>query len=161
MKAPLTKNLTGKELLAAYVSLQDVTLPKINRHCDFIKACTNCMYCNNCDNCTDCINCINCANCTKVHDSKHCTNCVDCEDCSCCISCNDTYHSYDCSHCTTCVSCYHCHWCTYMEACDNCLLCTGLQNKTKSYYILNKEVTKEEYDLTLKTLTLCELEGDF
>ena len=59
-----------------------------------------------------------------------CTYCADCTNC------------FNCTNCADCTDCTYCNNCTN---CNNCLLCKKLHNKTRGYYLLNKEVSKEEF----------------
>ena len=52
-------------------------------------------------------------------------------------------------NCNYCDDCYHCYDC---DNCYDCLLCAGLINKHSGYWLLNKEVTKEEFEAALKII---------
>jgi len=52
-------------------------------------------------------------------------------------------------------NCHHCDNCDYCHNCDyskNCILCKGLSNKTNGYWLLNKEVSKEEFEQAKREL---------
>jgi len=59
---------------------------------------------------------------------------------------------YNCRHCTLCFDCNNCTLGYDLKGCSNCVMCVGLRNK--SYCILNKQYTKEEYGEKLKELQL-------
>jgi len=60
-----------------------------------------------------------------------------CYDCVNITSCYKTLYSVDCEGCNDVIFCKNC------VGCNNCIGCADLKNK--SYYILNKPYTKEEY----------------
>ena len=117
----------------------------------------------NCDNCDFCNNCADCKNCylsfssyesEDVHYGIRVYTSKDCLDC---------FHVYDgeyCSNCLSCRKCYNVHYSQLAEnssdsyflfdckSCNNCILCAGLRNQ--SYMVLNKQYTKDEYELYKK-----------
>ena len=42
--------------------------------------------------------------------------------------------------------------CKKIDNCDNCILCHGLRNKYRGYWVLNKEVYKEDFEAAKKEL---------
>ncbi|MBI4994883.1 hypothetical protein HZC21_04555 [Candidatus Peregrinibacteria bacterium] len=113
---------------------------------------------------------LNTENCTGdyIYSSKNTFGCFDvqrCEDCSYCAQVIDMKDCYDCNYMEECELCYEyiCHyqnqriffscWChlchdvmysSYCVSSNNLFGCIGL--KHKSYCILNKQYTKEEYE---------------
>ncbi|KKQ70652.1 MAG: hypothetical protein UT33_C0014G0021 [Candidatus Peregrinibacteria bacterium GW2011_GWC2_39_14] len=73
-----------------------------------------------------------CIDCMNVNDSQYCSNSLDIKKCygvhysGSSESCNDSYFVFDCKNCA------------------DCILCAQLRNK--KYCILNKELSKEEYE---------------
>ena len=65
----------------------------------------------------------------------------------------DFDYCFCCSGCIGCVNCNYCHHCHYCSDCNYCVLCVGLKGNTSGYWILNKEVTGEEYYSALRVLT--------
>ena len=61
-----------------------------------------------------------------------------------CGNCNWSEHCFDCENCFDIMYCENC------ISCDHCIGCVNLTNK--SYYILNKEYSKEEYEIKKKEL---------
>jgi len=116
--------------------------------------CENCDFTNNCAECKDCYlafssyesenvhygvrvyNSHNCLDAYHLYDSEYCSNCLSCRKCynvhfsQLAENCNDSYFLFDC------------------KACQNCILCAGLRQK--SYMILNKQYSKEEYEIYKK-----------
>ena len=64
--------------------------------------------------------------------SSFCYQCIDI------FSCNNVLFSQNCRNCTDSLYLFDC------RGCDKCLGCVGLRNK--KYFILNKQVNKEEFD---------------
>ena len=56
---------------------------------------------------------------------------------------------YDCHYCH---NCYCCHYCDNCYNCYGCLLCKNLADKKIGYWLLNKEVTKEEFEAAKKVM---------
>ena len=97
----------------------------INTACNGLADCTNCLksswltdcnYCSECANCTSCNYCLNCFDCVKSNNCKWCIN---------------VHYSVDCINL------------------QNAIGCTGMHlskdaDKYK-YYILNSEVSEEEF----------------
>ena len=72
-----------------------------------------------------------CLDCVMVNNSELCYECIDIEKC---YNCDFLYESTNCNNC---------FYSFQLENCSNCIWCSNLVNK--SYYILNKEVSKEEF----------------
>ncbi len=72
------------------------------------------------------------------------TGCDFCKSCIACMSCSF------CLFCTNCIECDFCIRCLSCIRCAYCILCKGLKNKPEGYWILNKQVSKEEYLEVLK-----------
>ena len=56
--------------------------------------------------------------------------------------------SDNCDYCNSCYNCNYCNDCYDCNDCKNCnntILCKNLENKKTGYWLLNKEVTKEEW----------------
>lgn len=123
--------MNRNELLEAYYKLTTKNKPESPKE--------NIM----CSGCEDCKNCIDCYFCVECEGCDSCKNCVDCKNC---IDCND------CKLCIECFSCYLCLMCEKCQECTCCILCDGLTDKKKGYWLLNKEVTKEEFDEARKVL---------
>ena len=69
----------------------------------------------------------NCFNSLNVKDSQHC------------------YNSLNCSDCDSCNECMFCEGCAYVECCLFCKFLKGEENKPKRFFILNKEVSKDDF----------------
>jgi len=86
----------------------------------------------------------NCGYGQTVLESKDCWDCLfikNCEQCFAsvdCTKCNLTHFSQKCSNCYGSAFLYDC------RNCQNCLFSFNLRNK--SYYVFNKQVTKEEFE---------------
>jgi len=92
--------------------------------------------------------CVEDEECDYGHIVWNSKNCVDnlyvfkCEFCYKCIdyiNCNKLFHSNECQSCAESIGLFDCRGCT------NCIECVGLRQK--SYSILNKQYTKEEYEI--------------
>ncbi len=115
--------MNRSQLLEAYDKLFIESNPnRENRECE---NCSECEYCDLCENCNSC---------------KECTACLRCNDCIMCISC------IDCILCTNCESCCTLLMCSGCKNCTNCILCRNIRDKENGYWLLNKEVTKEEFE---------------
>lgn len=85
-----------------------------------------------------------------------CNSCVDslwvinCELCYQCVDCQGCYNVRYAQECDGCVDCSFVHGC---RSCNNCILCVNLRGK--KYHVLNKPVSKEEYDKVM-----AEIHGD-
>lgn len=82
--------------------------------------------CDMCDSCQSCESCTKCTNCTG------CKNCLDCKDCSNCINCH---------------SCQKCH------ELSNAAFCVSLNRKHEGYWVLNKQVSEEDFNAILKLMS--------
>ena len=69
-----------------------------------------------------------------LYESIYCHGCYNCNFCMESVNCRDSWFLYDCHNC------------------DNCFLSANLRNK--SYYFLNRQLTKGEYEKKLKSLRL-------
>lgn len=83
---------------------------------------------------------------------RDCHNCKGCKDCHNCHYCQSCYNCYDCYDCKDCNNCYICHSCDSCNNCHMCILCIKLSEKIFGYWLLNKQVTKEEFESALKVL---------
>jgi len=86
----------------------------------------------------------------QTNSSKDCADCTlsyHCELCYECVYCVKLYHSFWSVNCNNCSDVYFCRDC---QGCRNCIGCAGLQNKT--FYIFNKQATKEQFEELIKTL---------
>lgn len=111
--------------------------------------CSNCEYSNmawGSKNCYLIFGCIDDEDCNYGHILWNCKDCADsiylfkCEQCYesiDCINCNKVFYSQDSEDCADSIGLFNCRGCT------NCIGCVNLYNK--SYYIFNKQVSKEEY----------------
>lgn len=61
-----------------------------------------------------------------------------------CIKCYETFYSEYCESMTSCWFCFEC------KGCSNCIACTQLQHK--NYHVLNREVSKEEFEKIKKEM---------
>ncbi|MDD2870791.1 MAG: hypothetical protein PHS49_02275 [Candidatus Gracilibacteria bacterium] len=91
----------------------------------------SCGYVEDCYYCTTVANSKRCLDCLKVSNSQICYECIDSKDCYNCFYVKD---SYNCSDLFLCEDC---------QGTKYCIGCKGLKNK--SYYILNRQVSKNEY----------------
>jgi hypothetical protein len=66
-------------------------------------------------------------------------------------SSND-YLCYRCKESTGCKNCKFCDACRNLVNCKRCLLCSDLKEKKEGYWLLNKEVSKEEFEEARKVL---------
>jgi hypothetical protein len=76
----------------------------------------------------------------KSNNLIDCLNCTASEFCYECVDSNSLYNCFYAINSTSCNNSYYlkdCHWCS------NCIWCVSLTNK--SYYVFNKEVSKDEY----------------
>ncbi|MFA5917614.1 MAG: hypothetical protein WC850_05275 [Candidatus Gracilibacteria bacterium] len=73
-------------------------------------------------------------------------NLIDCLNCTAsefCYECVDSNSLYNCFYTINSTSCNNSYYLKNCHGCSNCIGCVNLTNK--SYYIFNKEVSKEEY----------------
>jgi len=86
----------------------------------------------------------------RVTNSKNLVDCyalTECEHCYECFECtrlNNSFYSLYCHNWSDLFLCYDCQWC------QNCIWCSNLRNKT--YYVNNKPVTPEVFQIELKKL---------
>ncbi|MFA6586215.1 MAG: hypothetical protein WCS86_03600 [Candidatus Paceibacterota bacterium] len=114
----------------------------------------NCEYSNmvtKSKNCYLVFGCVNNENCDYGHIVWHSKDSIDnlyifksesCYECIDCLNCNKLLYSQECEGCVESIGLFDC------RGCLNCIGSVGLVNK--SYYIFNKQVTKEEYQNFLK-----------
>lgn len=77
-----------------------------------------------------------------------CKNCVDnlfLDKSQFCYQCIDLIKCYQCAFSQQCSNSSECYFCYDCNNCNNCIGCWNLRNK--EYYILNKKVSKEEFEL--------------
>ncbi len=83
-------------------------------------------------------NCLSAVDCSFVWNSEYVYECVD---------------SYDMYNCFYCMNSFWCKFSYFLDNCQNCEYCVWCTNLVgKKYYILNKEVTKEEYKNVISEL---------
>ncbi|OGD65960.1 hypothetical protein A3F08_00580 [Candidatus Berkelbacteria bacterium RIFCSPHIGHO2_12_FULL_36_9] len=73
-------------------------------------------------------------------DMLYCEHCEECYECIYCRNCNNTFFSQYCQNVRDSLICFEC------KSCENCIGCVQLQHK--KYHILNKEVSKDEFEKT-------------
>ena len=87
--------------------------------------------------------------------SRKCTSCSDitlCANCEGCVSCTDCVDGYMLNYCQHCQNCSECLFCRDCTGCQNCFGCLGLYQK--QYCMFNEQLTKEEYQKKLKSISL-------
>jgi hypothetical protein len=128
---------TKSELLKEFNELKAPEVKiDINSGCSYCSYCSDCSYCSSCSSCSSC---------------SYCSDCSDCSYCSYCSSC---------SRCSYCLSCSYCSSCSYCLRLENGILCKGLKFEygdenaynSNKYWILNKEVSKEEFENVKKEM---------
>jgi len=85
----------------------------------------NCLYVYDVNHAKDIMDCWTVNNSELVYESINCDKCYNCRYCNLCFDSNDCVFGYD------------------LKGCSSCAMCVGLRNK--SYCILNKQYTKEQY----------------
>lgn len=113
--------------------------------------CNYCGYCKNCymdiagENNEDCYYCLftkyskKCADCTFVYNSEYCYESISC------------YQSSKIVYCQYLEECHDCHFSFDLKNCSHCLWCNNLRNQ--QYCIFNKQVSKEERQETISSIT--------
>lgn len=81
----------------------------------------------------------------KIFDSNNVNKSFDCYQCVDIVNCNLCFYCIECYDSSSCFGCYDLIWC------NNCIWCYNLRNK--SYYINNKQYSKEEYMQIKSTYT--------
>ncbi len=76
--------------------------------------------------------------CMLVNDSTLAYECIDCE------------NLYNCVNLQDCINCNDCYFSYQLVGCKNCIACSNLSHK--EYHILNKPVSKKEYESLLAEL---------
>lgn len=120
-------------------------------------------YMTNCNNCTNVFcweeseNCMNCLRGLKTKDSIDLVGCWLTELCgnnSCCTN------AYCAKYSIWCDGLRYCEYCDQCLEVDYCFGCVGLRKK--KYHILNKEYSKEEYEiLTQKIISDMKMRGEY
>ncbi len=90
----------------------------------------------------------------------HLNECLDTyrmKNCELCYECIGSYKSYRCFYSEELESCSDVYFSRACNGCTNCFGCINLRNK--SYYIFNKEYSKEEYKEKLKEFKVDTIEG--
>ena len=96
--------------------------------------CESCLYSSAVKHSADLVDCL------SVYFSRNCYDCVNCTNVTSCVGCLECNQSENLINCV---------WCT---SCTNCYECSNLVNA--SYCIRNKQVTKEEYDKFIESLSV-------
>lgn len=106
--------------------------------------------------CKNCYLVFGSPNCEEVFYGEllnYCRNSADCTNCNSlelsyeCLSSNNCYHSIWCVSCVNCTDCYFCFDC---RGSNNCFL--SFNQRNKSYLILNKQYSKEEWENKMKNI---------
>jgi hypothetical protein len=115
-------------------------------------------YCNNAGDLKNCYFVFDAGN---IEDSLYCEGAADsrcCVDCTVIVNCE---LCYDCVACTRCydlqssLQCTDCSESFFLKECKSCKHCFGCVNlRRREYCIFNKQVTKEEYDRFISSLSL-------
>ncbi len=93
----------------------------------------------------------------EVLKSSRCVDNLNVFECELCYDCVDCQKCFECTGCQNCVSCTAVSYSFNLVNCQNCIGCVNL--KHKSYCILNKQYTKEEYEARVRTLRLDTRQG--
>lgn len=116
----------------------------------------DCDYTNGIDNCKHCFLTFgisrseNCFYGTDIQDSISCLDCLAIQKCELCYECVRCMGCYDVKHSIRSNNCRESMFLSDCRSCSNCIGCVNLNNK--QYYILNKQVTKEEFEARAKEL---------
>lgn len=102
--------------------------------CNVIEKCEDCMYITHSNHIKDTFDS------SFLHHSELCYECLDSDKLYSCIGCQSCQNSNNLLHCYDCIGCH------------DCVGCYGLRNK--SYYIMNKAYSKEEYEKQFAILEL-------
>ncbi len=86
--------------------------------------------------------------CEWIYRSYNCIDCYHVHDCELCYECIESSNMFRSMWCEYCVDCSYSNFCFNCENCNNCFLCSNIIGK--SYCILNKQYTKEEYEQKIK-----------
>lgn len=146
-------NGSWKSWQEGYKKFIEVRSKAIHRHARIIN-CENCtgdhLYdCKNCFDCYDSDNSEDCLNAVSVSGSKDVINCYSTgwTGCEMVYSSCVTRGSINIAYCTYTWWSNNLRYCDSCASCRNCFGCIGL--KHKEYCILNKQYSKEEYELLL------------
>ncbi|MEK7080878.1 MAG: hypothetical protein AAB902_00590 [Patescibacteria group bacterium] len=102
------------------------------------------------------LDCKNCHNCNTINESEDCYNCIRGMKQKSDIDANGCWYSELLGNCSCCVNSYalkYSNWSSsryseYLDLCIECEYCFGCVGlKKKKYCILNKQYTKEEYEI--------------
>lgn len=80
-------------------------------------------------------------------DNLYLLKCEFCYECIDCLSCNQLFYSEECESCADSIGLFDCRGCT------DCIGCVGL--RSKSHYIFNQPVSRDEYKKFLEEHPLC------
>jgi len=148
----LKKLNTGKaEIIKMFENLKN-NIPHRNLQITSSENCTG-DYIGNAKNLEHCFyatNCEDCANLYSCYDMKTTCDGYQLDRGELCVDCDTSFETYNCAF-TTYVGTSH--FVTYADQCfyiDYCFGCIGL--KRKKYMILNKQYTKEEYEIMLEKI---------
>lgn len=83
-----------------------------------------------------------------IQKSKDLADCSFCHECTLCYECDNCENCYNLDYSQNCKDCHDSTLLKNCTGCSNCIACTNLVQK--SYYILNKKCSKEEYEEALK-----------
>ncbi|QQR54688.1 hypothetical protein IPG41_05885 [Candidatus Peregrinibacteria bacterium] len=84
-----------------------------------------------------------------------CKDCVDClriQQCELCYEGVSLFACYGCMFCQNCENSVDCYFSSDLKNCKNCFGCHGLVQK--QYYYFNQPLSKEEWELRMKSLKL-------
>ncbi|MFC1810172.1 hypothetical protein ACFLZH_01610 [Patescibacteria group bacterium] len=81
---------------------------------------------------------------TWVQSSKDCLDGYDLQGCELAYECIDCFNCYDIQYCQKLYNSSRARYCFDCRNCNNIFACVGLRNK--EYFILNKKVSKEEFE---------------
>jgi len=125
----------------------------------------DCDYTNGIDTSKHCFLAFNISgseNCFYVSDVQSSLNCLDClgiQNCQLCYECIRCINCYDIKYSLRCHTCRESMFLSDCRSCSNCIGCVNLTNK--QYHILNKEVSKEEFEAKVKELQNLDNIGKF
>ena len=102
---------------------------------------THCFYATGCEDCTNIYNCYNMK-----------TNCdgFSLDRGELCVECDTSFETYDCAFTTYVGTSHYVKYCDQCFYIDYCFGCIGL--KRRKYMILNKQYSKEEYEVMLEKI---------
>jgi hypothetical protein len=117
----------------------------------------NCDYCNmvaHCKNCYLIYGSIECEDCYygSPYKCKQCTDSFLLRNSELCLECMDSENLYNCYRCQNCTNSSDLKFCFEVNNSQNCFCCAALTHK--SYCILNKQYSKQEYKKILEDIDL-------